>query len=126
MAQLTEFLKEKLPTPLSRWVASVTLSIASVLLFLPEIAPKIGMVPIGPETLLLRLCLVATILFLGSFFILILLSKHIEKLNGQLDRLQRLNKAVSAFKELEASSDLLLNPQPVKGALSAIYDDNKP
>ena len=126
MPQLTEFLKEKLPTPASRWVGVVTVSIALALLYLPETAPKIGMAPIGPETLWLRLFLVSTILFLGSFVILLLLSRHIEKLQNQLNSLRSMHEAVSAFKRLEASSDALLTQNPRTGPLSQVHGAKNP
>jgi hypothetical protein len=91
MAQLTECVKEYLPTPWSRRVAISSLTLATAILFLPEWWPNIGMPPIGQETLLPRLFVVSTILFLGSLITLALVirsyhaqaAKHLEELAAE-------------------------------------------
>jgi hypothetical protein len=92
MDWLIEFVKESLPTPWSRRVMLATTSIALVLLFLPEIAPKIGLPPIAPDTLLIRLVAVSTILFFGSLVTLTLVVRAYNEQNKKLMSLEAAQK----------------------------------
>lgn len=70
MAWLHEFVKESLPTPLSKWAGIATLSTTASSLWLPEFLQKIGLHIEGTETLSFRLAVVSTILSLGSLITL--------------------------------------------------------
>ena len=76
MSALDEFVKESLPTTLSRAVAGVTLSSALASVFLPEFLQKIGMNMAGTETLSFRISVVSTVLWVGTLFTLAIVVRH--------------------------------------------------
>lgn len=76
MSALDDFVKESLPTTLSQAVAVVTLSSALASVFLPEFLQKIGMNIARTETLLFRISVVSTILWIGTLFTLAIVVRH--------------------------------------------------
>lgn len=76
MSALDEFVKESLPTSLSRAVVGVTLSSSLASVFLPEFLQKIGMNIAGAETILFRISVTSTILWVGTLVTLVIVVRH--------------------------------------------------
>lgn len=73
-------IEEWLPTKWSRWIAGLTPSIAIGGIFLPNLLQKIDILPTPEQTLLIRLSLPPTILFIGTFIVLLLVVFHCKSL----------------------------------------------
>jgi len=77
-------LEEWLPTKWSRWIGGLTPSLATGGIFLPNFLQKIDIHPTSEQTLLIRLSLPPTILFLGSFIILLIVVHHYKFLKNSI------------------------------------------
>lgn len=84
MSEQEELAQEWLPTPLSRWVAKGTATIAPASLFLPEFLQKIGLQADWIATPSIRLLFLTITLCFGSFVLLILMLRHIKYLNTEI------------------------------------------
>ena len=81
MVALIAYVKEFLPTPWSRRVVSLTATLAGIIVLLPQWwSSVVGPTPIEQPTLLARLFLLSTILFLGSFITLSLVVRAYNEL----------------------------------------------
>lgn len=69
-------LEEYLPTRWSIWLAGLTPTLAFASIFLPDFLQKIGIPPKGAYTLSLRIGLPLTILFVGTFVVLLLVIRY--------------------------------------------------
>lgn len=86
---LSEFVEESLPTPWSRRVATLTGSLAGLIVLLPQWwASVVGPNPIEQPTLLVRLFLLTTTLFLGALITLALVVRDHRRLSKQLEEIK--------------------------------------
>lgn len=93
MSTLDEILKLSLPTRLSRWISAGTIALAVTSFGVPEIIVKMG-TPIPTRAdLLLRIAAATTVLFVGTFVVLVLVLRYLRevKLNPKSAFLQQIN-----------------------------------
>ena len=127
MSWINEFVKESLPTPLSKWAGIATLSTTASSLWLPEFLQKIGLHLEGTETLSFRLAVVSTILSFGSLITLSAVVRayrnqerrhaqeiHPSETSTKPDTKKRLEKAKEDIVLLLASSKFQTEPNIAK------------
>lgn len=100
MSELNEFVKESLPTNLSRWVASSTATITLACVFLPEFLQKIGLSAQWTEALSFRIASATTILSVGALFLLSIIIRYYR--NERITA-ERWDKESSNYERLEVS-----------------------
>ncbi len=116
---LNEFLKEFLPTPLTRWIATGTISLAGICALLPEWLQKIDPATKVIEPLGIRLYLILSILLIGTFLILVTVLFHVRKLNKIIAKGTR--KPGFDIKKFDISKHLA----PERGKVIAAFIDNE-
>lgn len=116
---LNEFLKESLPTPLARWIAAGTISLAGISILLPEWLQKIVPATKAIEPLEIRLPLFLSILLLGTFSILVTVLFHVRKLNEIIDNSKSRPKL--DCKKFDISNKLA----PERGQVIAAFIENE-
>ena len=116
---LNEFLKEILPTPLARWIAAGTISLVVISILLPESLQKIVPATKVIEPLGVRLTLILSILFLGTFCLLVTVLFHVSKLNKIIDR--STSKPKLDFKKFDIKKHLA----PERGQVIAAFIENE-
>jgi hypothetical protein len=107
-------LKDWLPTKWSRWIAGLTPSTATGGIFLPNLLQKIDIHPTPEQTLLTRLSLPPTILFVGTFIVLLLTVRHFKSPQKQPNKEE--TKKINQTQEEVMLEQIILHILRLRGA----------
>ena len=113
MSEQEHLLQHWLPTTLSRHVAKATMTLAATSPFLFEFLQKIGLQIQWLSSPTTRILLLVSILFLGSFILLLLMLRHIQGLHDKADLEEKLT-LISKYLELNRISWSMVKSDVIK------------